>query len=137
MYVIKALTDRPMLMGCEPMPFCALTIVMLLPVAVSSMALTVISPCIVLWVTGVVILRRIAAYNEDWFSVMWGYFFPPKPKNLVTPELIKEDVERYLADLEQRRRASPPKKNTDAIAVRKLERIARESKCPCGCGKVI
>ena len=128
MYVIKALTDRPMLMGCEPVPFGVLTIVMLLPIALSSLALTVIAPCIVLWVTGVLILRRIAAYDEDWFSVMWGYFFPPKPKNLVTPELIKEDVERYLADLEQLKRASPPKKNTDAIGVRKLERIARGSK---------
>ena len=128
MYVIKALTDRPMLMGCEPVPFGVLTIVMLLPIALSSLALTVIAPCIVLWVTGVLILRRIAAYDEDWFSVMWGYFFPPKPKNLVTPELIKEDLEIYLADLEQLKRASPPKKNTDAIAVRKLERIGRGSK---------
>ena len=128
MYVIKALTDRPMLMGCEPVPFGVLTIVMLLPIALSSLALTVIAPCIVLWVTGVLILRRIAAYDEDWFSVMWGYFFPPKPKNLVTPELIKEDLEIYLADLEQLKRASPRKKNTDAIAVRKLERIGRGSK---------
>ena len=128
MYVIKALTDRPMLMGCEPVPFGVLTIVMLLPIALSSLALTVIAPCIVLWVTGVLILRRIAAYDEDWFSVMWGYFFPPKPKNLVTPELIKEDLEIYLADLEQLKRASPRKKNTDAIGVRKLERIGRGSK---------
>ena len=128
MYVIKALTDRPMLMGCEPVPFGVLTIVILLPIALSSLALTVIAPCIVLWVTGVLILRRIAAYDEDWFSVMWGYFFPPKPKNLVTPELIKEDLEIYLADLEQLKRESPPKKNTDAIAVRKLERIGRGSK---------
>ena len=134
MYVIKALTDRPMIYGCEPIAFRVLTVLAILPFIFSMLfgsfitAFTVIAPCIVMWVTGVLILRRIAAYDEDWFSVMGGYFFPPKPKNLVTPELIKEDVERYLADLEQRRRASPPKKNTDAIGVRKLERIARGSK---------
>ena len=127
MYVIKALTDRPMLMGCEPVPFGVLTIVMLLPVALSSLALTVIAPCVVLWVTGVLILRRIAAYDEAWFSVMRSYMWPPKPKNLVNPEFIKECVEGYMEGLEQRRRA-PPKKNIDSIADRKLERIKRGSK---------